>query len=262
MMKRLLLFVVLFMFCPVAAASRDRGDFIPASVAHYKFEDNTDSNTVLDSSGNDYHGTSIRNTSLMHVAGQIGGALEFDGAADYVDTGQAFKSTFQKDFSISVWLEAADGHPATSKNIWGTAIGGVGKNRCNLTLLSNGRLQFYYIANVILSGSSLESPVLLADGQETWHHVVCVVKQSSDVNTTLYIYFDGVLKAEKDISNIMSGYVNDYNLSLGNTNSAGVPEAGFYLDGSLDDFMIFNKALTADEIEALYESVKGVRRDR
>ena len=223
-------------------------------VAHYRMNDNAASKVVLDSSGNAYHGTSIRNTNLMHVAGQIGGALEFDGAADYVGTGQAFKSIFQDDFSVSIWLEAADGHPATNKNIWGTAIGGIGKNRCNLTLLFNGQLQFYYIANVILFGSDLKSPILLADGQQTFHHVICVVKQSSDVNTTLYIYFDGVLKAEKDISNIMSGYVNDYNLSLGNTNSAGVPEAGSYFDGSLDDFMIFNKALTADEVKALYQA--------
>ena len=185
------------------------------------------------------------------IAGKIGNALNFDSTKNnYVDTLDV-NSTLQKDFSISIWLEATDGHPVTNENIWGTVMGSVALNRCNLTLLPNGKLQFFYIANVIIY-DSLVSPVLLADGQETWHHVVCVVKQSSDVNITSYIYFDGVLKVEKDTSNIMSTYQNSLNLFVGNTNSAGMPEAESYFDGVIDDVRIYDKALTATEIIRLY----------
>jgi hypothetical protein len=51
-------------------------------VAHWKFDDGSGT-TAQDSSGNGYDGTLFGEPKW--VAGQIGGALEFDGTNDYVE---------------------------------------------------------------------------------------------------------------------------------------------------------------------------------
>jgi hypothetical protein len=75
-------------------------------VARYKLDDCAITKTVLDSSGNGYHGTSVRNTSLMAIAGKVGGALSFNGTSDYIiaDTRltQLFAPTYRDSFSVSL----------------------------------------------------------------------------------------------------------------------------------------------------------------
>jgi len=257
MMKRLLLFVVLFMFCPVAAASRDRGDFIPASVAHYKFEDNTDSNTVIDSKSYS-NGTSIRNTSLMHVAGQVGGALEFNGTADYVDTGQTFESTFQDSFTVSLWCKPDDGVKDIVQYLVAVDDTGVFSD-FYIYISIFGKLTSTYESD---RTAMLVDVPCFVNGENDWKMITVSAINLSDTTGRIDLYIDGKLAKTGAVYNdiifadyftTLSPYIGHLNTQTGSTK---------FFAGSLDDFMIFNKALTADEIEALYESVKGVRRDR
>jgi hypothetical protein len=84
----------------------DTGD---SSVLWYKMNDNAANTIVLDNQGFS-NGTSIRNTSDMHVVGQGSGAFLFNGTSDYIDTNNVCphfqNAIFRKDFSISFWLKS------------------------------------------------------------------------------------------------------------------------------------------------------------
>jgi len=234
-------------------------------VAHYKLEDNTDSNTVLDSSGNDYHGTSIRNTSLMHVAGQIGGALEFNGTADYVDTGQTFESTFQDSFTISFWAELLDGKPSFGEGLPLTQYffgvdTGIASPNDSWCMLKYSAQSISFLYGVGTGESIYLYPTnTFNNGPVDWTMFTVTITKISDSYITGVMYINGVLQTHTgdvvDANCNISNYGTEvaYNLFFGvNNGNAGTPSSGTYFAGSLDDVMIYNKALTASEIEQIY----------
>jgi len=76
-------------------------------IAHWTFDENS-GNTAYDSSGNGYHATV---TGAQWTTGKVNGALEFDGANDYVQITEnttQFHSNLQTvgKGSIAVWFKA------------------------------------------------------------------------------------------------------------------------------------------------------------
>ena len=53
-------------------------------IGYWSMDDDADNTTVSDSSGEENHGTARKNTSILHTTGIIDGALDFDGAGDYI----------------------------------------------------------------------------------------------------------------------------------------------------------------------------------
>lgn len=234
-------------------------------VAHYKLDDNADSTVVLDSSGNGYHGTSIRNTSLMHTTGKIGGALSFDGTNDYIDTGNTFNTIFKNDFTVSLWVNANDGRKfldqqlfcILERNEWTEPLACV---QCTMGF-GEGTLLVSYVAGdgkSVLVGSL--TPVF-PDGPTNWHFISFTVQQ---VGTKIKIssYFDGILVESSisfdDIS--MTDYASTMNPFIGAGNNEGYP-ADAKFTGNIDDIRIYNKALSATEVLSLYEEALKNRID-
>jgi hypothetical protein len=216
-------------------------------VAWYKMDDNAASTVVLNEKGD--AGTSVRNTNLMHVPGKIGGALSFDpDNNDYVDCNNSYQSTFDSNFTISLWAEPNDGNHDSTQNL----ICEIPPNDSfYLEFDDSGKLQFgYYVgeAEVIQ-----DSNTGFSNGQETWHHIVITLEQVTASKVTLCFYFDGQSAGTyTNLSMVMSGYTNANNLRMG---SRGGVE---YFSGSLDDVRIYNKALTAGEILQLYNESKTI----
>jgi chitodextrinase len=75
----------------------------------------------------------------------------------------------------------------------------------------------------------------------TWTHMVFVHDGAKDI-----IYENGVQVAEKDVPGILNS--TTYPLGFG----YNVIDGGSYFDGSLDDVLIYNTALTAQEVADLY----------
>lgn len=189
------------------------------------------------------------------ITGKIGNALNFDSTKNnYVDTLDV-NSTLQKDFSISLWFKAADGRPGNDENLFGALEGGP-TQVIILWLSSNGILSFRYYPYV--DGGAITTPVLFADGQQTWHHVVCVVKQTSDVNITSYIYFDGACSTSQESAGVMSTYQNSRNLLVGNCVDGTSPIPTEYFNGVIDDFRIYDKALTSFDVRQLWKQGMGL----
>jgi len=236
------LFIILF-FAGLAFGVADSN-----LVAHYKMDDNADSNTVIDEKG--HNGTSIRNTSARHVDGKIGGALSFNGTSDYINTNQTFQSVFRDSFTINVWCKADDG---ANGNQWILdGYDNVHKGQITLKISVNGKLAGVFISNnSIPQATAIETTASFVDGQNDWKMLSLVATKVSVSTGNIALYVDGQLvKQGATVTIVFGNYTTDYNPYLGADDSTGVITSFFA--GSLDNFMIFNKALSAAEVLQLY----------
>lgn len=219
-------------------------------VAHWKMNDNAASTVVLDSSGNGYHGTSQQNTSDLTTTGKVNGALTFNGTTDYVDTGQTFQSVFRDSFSISLWIK----YDTASNLTYFCAISDGGNNGIVFGTGASGILDMQYTAN---GKAVITENTVFSNGVGNWYFTVLVVQKTSESTVVAKLYLNSVLVASDSSDDCaMSDYTSIYNLYIGANNNAGT---GILLpfDGSLDNFMLFNHALSQAEITRLYNNGNG-----
>jgi hypothetical protein len=224
-------------------------DLTSACVAQYKLNDNLGDKVVLDAIGGG-NGTSIRNTSAMHTAGRVDGALEFDGAADFVDTERTFQSTFNSAFTINLWCFVA---PNTEQVVL-FSFATIGGNLSYLKITEQEEgysLEFHYMA----ASEEHVAPISLSDFRAehtgVWTMLTVTVQQSgTDIKGRLYI--DAAMVDEQVSPGLVSSYISGTNLFFG-----AVLGSSTWFTGCLDNFCIFNRVLTQDEIDFLYNEGNG-----
>lgn len=236
-------------------------------VAYYPMNDKADSNTVVNTIGVD--GNSVRNTSLMHVAGKIGGALSFDGTSDYADTSQWWADIVPYSHSIGVWVKANDGQPASAQYIFGMQyiFGDDYPETDNrviyfLRINTNGTLTLYWKGEIGAAAvASLTTSVVFLNGENDWKHIIVTVENLGEIEFGVFqvnvkIYANNVLVGSVSWDKNIDDWHPEANMFIGAYNEqqsyGGEPVVSGYFDGSLDDFRIFNKALTAAEVTWLY----------
>jgi hypothetical protein len=265
-MKKLIMILMILILAGTAAAGWWETD--SNLICWYKMDDNADSTVVIDSCGlsnGTFNGTDA-NTSAHHTTGKVGGALMFNGTSDYVDTNATFQTTFRNSFSINLWAKPDDGQ---SELVVNKVICGIdlffdftGSTGTNIAHITNGRVSVNWVNQD--EGMILSTPVW-ADGTTNWTMITQVFTVITATSAKIGLYVNGEFISESDViefSNPISSinYLG-YRYYLGATNSIdndGGPFADYKFIGSLDDVMIFNKALSEDEITQLY-NVNGHR---
>jgi len=217
-------------------------------VTWYTFDGKNMINNVTDSSGNGNNGNLVGfgATSSAVVAGRIGQALKFNGTNQLIrlKTGNgipAYSSTTP--YSVAFWVKSSVASSAI-KMIYAennpTSIFSL------FTDTTSGKLTVY-IRNVALVANLgfTDSTKKVVDG--TWHHIVW-----TDSRGTAALYIDGV----KDATNFNytpNGAMGTTYPSLGGYTSDNIDAHSLdFFPGSVDDFRIYNRALSAQEIVQLY----------
>ncbi|MBX4196207.1 hypothetical protein KW805_01310 [Candidatus Pacearchaeota archaeon] len=220
------------------------------SVLHFMFNEN--SQTVNDLSGRNHNG-SVSGATWSSTGGKNGdGAFEFDGVNDKItvaDSNDLSPITTNR-FTVAFWMK-----------VGATNFVGEGSGKDYIHLLGKGatgnhefvfrqynssnsegrgnRLSFYIFdlngGNGI--GSYVQEP--LAVGQ--WVHLVGVYDGSK-----VQLYKNGVLKDSDSTSGMTPG---NGNAPL----QIGTRDGNSYFKGSIDDVKVYNRALSASEVKALYE---------
>jgi hypothetical protein len=115
--------------------------------------------------------------------------------------------------------------------------------------LSNGfNIGGYNIGDQIQSNNwTGVSPAL-----NRWYHVVCTRD-----NTSIKLYVDGELIGNNSTLTSTIGTTPNYGSPTYVTFGARNGGASQYMQGSLDDIYIYNRAITAQEVSALYEVTKS-----
>jgi len=233
---------------------------LEACVAHYKMNDCARNKTVADSRGTS-HGTAQRNTNLLSVDGKVGGALLFDGIADYVDTNKTFQDTFRDSFSINLEVTPADGRPPEIQRFlcheYDDESTPYGINDVSISLGIDGRIFATYFAKDKSLYAYFED--VLPNGVNPWIMITVVITKLAPSIAKLELYRNGIMQHYIDDTGIrsdieMTDYTNPVSLPLGAEiyDYGNGPIVNQFFSGLLDNVMIFNRALTAAEITKLY----------
>ena len=167
--------------------------------------------------------------------GEVGQGFSFDGTSSYVSIPDSpLLDTISNRFTVELWFRVN----ATSAN--GDWAGIVAKGNTSWRLQAYGAEALTFSATGT-SGGDLQGTRNVNDGQ--WHHVACVYD-----GTNMFLYTDGTLDVSKPSTGLIAQ--NNYPVAIGaNANPPGV---NYLFDGSVDEVALYNRALSADEIAAIY----------
>jgi hypothetical protein len=225
-------------------------DITGGLVSHWTFEQGSGS-TAYDSAGNN-NGTLKGDPQWM--AGKIGEyALDFDGEGDYVEIADDDSLNPSNAITICWWLYNRGGRSA---GIYKYAscpgeANSPGNSRAYELLVDDSTLKARLtIFSSVSDSDFVESynTVSLND----WHHVAGTFEQGSST-----IYIDGYLDDYVDMS--VSSIMNDVQPLIigGHWQYCGTDRFVSMLNGMADDVRIYNRALSAPEIQQLYSKRKG-----
>jgi hypothetical protein len=212
-------------------------------VAHWKLDDGTGT-TAIDSVGG--HDGTLANGPVW-VAGQLGDALDFDGADDYVDlTSDAeLDDVFAGGATVMAWIEPAGWGGSGYGRIFdkSSSPSSTGDGWAIRLNTDNGGLNF---GQGFTSGRGwwrfAESSISLG----SWQHIAIAYDASSTANDPV-VYLDGspvpVTRVDTPSGTLRTDVA--INLRLGGHASATAQNV---FDGKIDDARIYDRILDAAEI--------------
>ncbi len=215
-------------------------------VAWYPFNGNAN-----DESGNGNNGTVNGATLTTDRFGNSNKAYSFDGVNDYIGT--SFGADFGiNPFSISGWFKTN-----STTNSYLSIIGNYPSyepqnafvvnlnHRWSDDSYQSGMLSFAIRDNRI-SGQHTAAEYSGNYNNDVWHHFVAL----RDSNDDMYLYVNGMMMSKTNASGRDVG--SSPNSSFVAIGRWSTDANGAYFPGQIDDLRIYNRSLSASEIQALY----------
>lgn len=204
---------------------------------------------AFDSSENDNHGILVN--SPQWVNGKYGKALSFDGIDDYVEIADSSSLRVQS-FSLEAWIYMTK-RPYQHGELNSAII-----NKLNFDpkpVCKGYKIQFEAPSvtndNLVISiGDGIEQKFLVSYNSindltlNQWHHIVGTYD-----GTIAKIYIDGILRASSTPQSYVIAH-DEATLRLGGE----YYYAGCSFSGLIDNAMVYNRALSPEEVEAQHTS--------
>lgn len=208
-------------------------------IARYTFEE-TSGTTAYDDTGN--YNLTQQNTSYITInqTGKVGKSYYFAGtttAGGYLKATAAPLNGLSA-FTISLWIYKV----SASDSRFGICGSKSGTNYWMMRVNDN-YLDWYFIT----TGTTVAGHVGTYPSNTSWHHIACTYNGS-----TLTTYLDNTI-------------VDNARTLTGTLNSGALFEIGgltyeniWYLTGSVDQFYLYNRALSTAEVSQLYNVGAGI----
>lgn len=194
------------------------------------------------------HATLVNLTSAAWTNGQIGSALSFNGSNQYIDLGTKIgvvgtgSSSLIPAFTTIAWVNPTD----LSINAYNAIHAGT-NNYFLSSVKSNGKLaQYMQTTGGTISYDGTGSHTLKAGN---WYQIAMSYDSTAGLK--------GYVNAELD----NSAGANGTNLFTGPIHVGHDPINGRYWKGLIDNFRLYNRVLSQDEILALYRNGIFGRKD-
>lgn len=216
-----------------------------ALVSWYRFEENAANTTVADSKGSNT-GTASANTSTLTTAGKIGNGFHFTAASsNKIDLGSSSTLKFQTGFTATAWVKTSTSGTAF---IMGNRAAAGANNGWYLQKSSINQLSF--LLDGIDGQTALTSTATINTG--AW----VFIAGGTDSNGNCFLYINGT-SVGTNPDNVGTRSAGTWGSAADNTIIGSSPALSSYWDGDIDNVMLFNRALTQEEITLLYNAGVG-----
>ncbi|MAH25585.1 MAG: hypothetical protein CMI19_01310 [Opitutae bacterium] len=201
-------------------------------VGWWKFDEGSGT-VAYDSSGNGNDGN-LTNGPTWSI-GKIGGALSFDGVDDFVFLGNPPEIGLSGNQSFSMWLKPFSFN--ARRNPYNKAYGGTG----TFTLEPNQVMTYFYGVSGTDSGpyGAYQTTSLLALNE--WSNLVLT---RNLVTLKVRFFFNGLLDVTLNAEHTTAS-IDSLSAKIGDGYTSP-------FHGVIDDFRIYDRALSAEEVQALY----------
>ena len=198
---------------------------------------------VFDVSGHGNNGTAVNGSVMNMTGGRYEGAFQFDGVDDYVEFSDIPETNAG---TISMWIKPNATINSSTNIDSGIFIDGDTTNTYGFMRFydseGNGSLDFHWL-NGTGDGWTNSSSTTTTWNAGTWYHITGTWNSTSQ-----QLYVNGVLENITTATNITSA---DKTLGVG-VSSYGA--SYLYFNGTIDEFNILNRSLTAEEVSQQYIS--------
>ncbi len=195
-----------------------------------------------DRSGNNNSGTWYGTSTTRYASGKVGQAGQFNGVSDYIDVGNAASVNINGPFTVGAWVNFPD---YTHAGGFVSKCSGYGTAMSYTLRLSNDAHVFLQSSNGTVF-SPYNTYNASANNNNAWLYFVGVFD-----GTKSYLYLNGSLVNTQTgfpVPQIISGDLLIGRVYTGDTTS--------WFSGMIDDARIYNRALSAAEIQAIYNAQK------
>jgi len=224
----------LYRSAPATAAPTDPG--LAALVAYYPFEGD-----AKDIAGKGYNGTLVNDPTFTDSKVGLGRALSLDGVNDFVELPIGNLISTLTSATISAWINFATSSTGSWVRVFDFGTGTTVYMFLSPRQGTTGTMRFAITTTSNTGESGVNSPRVLSAG---WHHVAVVIDGTA---RTLRLYLDG----ESVASGTTTVLPKDLGVTTQNWLGRSQWSADGYYQGLIDDFRIYNKALSAGEVRYL-----------
>ncbi len=203
-------------------------------VGYWKMDESATTSGAIDSSGNSNNGTYEGTAST--TGGKFGRGGVFDGVGDEINMGDVVEVTGTAELTVSAWFKTPSS--GGSDNYFIVSKAGGGDDTFSLRYRADDVI-WWQVANKIE-----EDAIAKHDGTisaNTWYHAVGVYDGSQ-----VKVYINGIVGSEIDSLTGLTEYDSAHDLKIGQG-----------MEGTIDEVRIYNRALSAGEVQKLYEWAPG-----
>lgn len=217
-------------------------------VAYWKLDE--DSGTTLDDAVGTKNGTAQTGVTVG-VTGKIDDAVEFTSTTADVYIPQTLLSGDKVTFSMWFYLDQLPSTAGRNFTLLHLNHGVSPYYTARIALAQTTNYIYFRVVNTSETGyyAQTDNSVFSAT---TWYNLVCVCNGSGEL-VKIYLNGSDVSTTEQTFSGTF--FQNNADWSLGNTWYDGDGTEG--IDGKIDEFGMWSRALTTDEITELYNSGSG-----
>ena len=244
-MKKILLSVLALLALAGTGTAQTLPSYVPANglVGWWPFNGNAN-----DESGNNNNGTVNGATPTTDRFGNAGKAFSFDGVDDIVNTNYSGVNG-RKSRTVSFWYNPASLQTDNSKTMVGYGESSSGDQcgkRFDCTLFQNASPSIDLASSYVTYNYS--------NSVGNWHHYLVTYDSTFGTSpTNIKMYIDGIIQTNI-LSSTLTCEINTGDIVPVSFGGPYLVTTGHNFHGSLDDIAIYNRALSQQEITALYQS--------
>ncbi len=185
------------------------------------------------------------------AAGKVGQAFSFDGVNDYLEIPENGSLDLSGDFTLETWIkpEAYSVVPSPVITKYNYSGGNLANVSWQLDILNDGNVQFG-----VACGTNSSTELMYQQTTNTvvslnvFTHLAAVYRQNPPA---MEIYVNGVLQAGTTNGSCSFINQNDTPVQIGKRIDSG---STAFFDGIIDEASIYNRALSASEIQSIYNA--------